>query len=202
MLIDFDRTIAYRCANCGEIVYGSFSLFEISGDKGISVSCSCGETAVKIAHEKRTGYTVSTECIACGEIHSFAMPFETLVRREYIEFFCPDISLGIACIGKERAVRRAVGRNEKSVAEILSACGLEHTGKNGMIMLRAIEKLQDLSENDNLHCSCGSKIIDIEIREREIVLDCCVCGTKMSLDIDYIKHSGLSHLNEIIIKPS
>ena len=53
MIVDFNRTIAYVCAGCGEVSYGDFSLFELSGNRGISVSCDCGRSSLKISYKTK-----------------------------------------------------------------------------------------------------------------------------------------------------
>ena len=199
MIIDFDRTIAYRCARCGEITYGDFSLFEISGKKGISVHCACGESNISITSKSRTSYFVELSCVICDSPHRFSVTFDSLTKKDLSEFLCPDVSVGLAYIGKESAVKKAVMENERAIRDVIMACGLEHTGKNGILMLKALDKIQDLSENDSLTCSCGSKIIDIEVHEDEIVLECCLCGEKTIIDISEIRKKDFSKINKIII---
>lgn len=199
MVIDFDRTIAYRCAACGEITYGDFSLFELSGKKGISVHCACGESNISITSDGRTSFNVELDCVICDSPHKYSLKFDTLAKRDCNDFQCPEVGVGLAFIGKNKSVNMAMEESEAMVGDVLMACGLEHTGKNGILMLKALDKIQDLSENDNLKCHCGSRVIDIEVRENEIVLKCCVCGTKSVIDISEIKKNGFSRLSKIII---
>lgn len=199
MIIDFDRTIAYRCASCGEITYGDFSLFELSGKKGISVHCSCGDSNISIAAQNKTSYFVELDCVICDAVHKFSVSFDALAKKNCIEFLCPDVAVGLAFVGKNESVKKAVAENERAMAEVVLACGLEHTGKNGILMLKALDKIQDLSENDNLKCSCGSKLIDIEVHEDEIVLECCMCGEQTVIDISDIRKNSFSKLSKIII---
>ena len=59
MVIDFNRTVAYMCPGCGEMAFGEFSLFELSGERGISVKCDCGKSQLKIFPKSKTQYAVS-----------------------------------------------------------------------------------------------------------------------------------------------
>lgn len=199
MVIDFDRTVAYRCSSCGEIAYGNFSLFELSGGKGISMHCSCGATSISVASEKRAGAKVSFNCVICDENHTFHLPFDALAKKDCNELACPDAMIELGFIGKKAAVEAAVCENERTIAEVVQACGLEHTGKNGILMIKALDKIQDLSESNSLKCKCGSNLIDIEIRKDDIVLECCICGEKFVIPVSEIKKSEFSKISKIII---
>ena len=199
MLINFDRTVAYRCPSCGEVAYGDFSLFELSGNKGISVQCSCGHSAIEILPENKSNFIVRIQCLVCDEIHKFNLSFSSLAKKDCCEFTCPNVIVGLVFIGKEAAVKKAVMSNEAYVDEVISACGLDHTGKNGVTMLKALDKIQDLSDRESLFCECGSNLIDVEIHEDDIILECCLCGASTVLTADMIRNSNFAHLDKLVI---
>lgn len=199
MLINFDRTVAYRCSCCGEIAFGTFSLFELSGSKGISVQCSCGHSAIEILPENKVSYTVSVRCMACDEVHKFKLPFSSLAKKECCEFTCPNVIVGFVFIGKETAVKKAISKNEAYLSDLVASCGLDHTGKNGITMLKALDKIQDLSDSESLFCECGSNMIDVEIHENDIILECCHCGAALILTADTIRSNNFTHLDKLVI---
>ena len=199
MLINFDRTVAYRCASCGEIAYGNFSLFELSGSKGISVQCRCGHSAIEILPENKVSYAIRVRCMVCDEVHKFSLPFSSLAKKECCEFTCPNVVIGLVFIGKENAVKKAVAENEAYLDEVVAACGLDHTGKNGVTMLKALDKIQDLSDSESLVCECGSNMIDVEIHENDITLECCHCSASLILTTDAIRNSNFAHLDKLVI---
>ena len=82
MIIDFNRTIAYRCSSCGEITLATFSLFELSGGKGLSVQCSCGKSTLKILPEGKFNYTIKIKCLICDDFHKFSLPFLALAKKD------------------------------------------------------------------------------------------------------------------------
>lgn len=200
MVIDFNRTIAYRCASCGEITYASFSLFELSGNKGISVQCTCGKSVLSLVNENKTNYTISVKCILCDEFHDFNLPFTALAKKDCTTFMCPNVVVGLVFIGHEDAVKKSVLSNEEYINEVITACGLDHTGKNGVTMLKALDKIQDLSDNENLYCECGSKLIDVEVHEDNLILECCLCGASLSISADDIRTGDFSHITQLILK--
>ncbi len=199
MLINFDRTVAYRCSSCGEITFGNFSLFELSGGKGISVQCSCGHSVLKILSENKNSYKIQVSCMLCDESHQFSVPFQVLAKKECSEFHCPNVMVGLVFIGKDASVKKAVMKNEVYVQEVISSCGLNHTGKNGITMLKALDKIQDLSDEEALFCECGSNLIDVEIHENDIRLECCLCGSSLVLPAETLRNGNFSHLDKLVI---
>ncbi len=200
MIINFDRTAAYRCPSCGEITFGSFSMFELSGAKGVSVQCNCGQSNLVIVPENKNNFIAAVQCIVCDETHKFSLPFQALAKKDCTEFTCPHVAVGLVFIGRNDAVRKAVVQNEHYIEEVISACGLEHTGKNGVTMLKALDKIQELSDNENLYCECGSNMIDVEVREEDLILECCLCGATISLSADTSRNSDFSHLEKLVLK--
>lgn len=200
MVIDFNRTVAYLCPGCGEMTFGEFSLFELSGQRGISVKCDCGKSELKIFPKTKTQYCVSLLCTMCDEVHAFDVPLFDLMKQSCIDFCCPDILIGLAYVGKDDAVRSAVHGNDSYINEIVAACGLEHTGKNGLMMLKALDKIQELSDDSCLLCECGSTMIDVDVLEDELILECCMCGATISFTADEIRNGHFSDITEIVIQ--
>lgn len=200
MIIDFNRTIAYRCSCCGEITFVTFSLFELSGGKGISAQCSCGKSTLNILPENKSNYTIKIKCLICDEFHKFNLPLMTLIKKDCSTFMCPNVVVGLVFIGHDDAVKKNVLSNEEYINEVVMACGLDHTGKNGVTMLKALDKIQELSDNEKLYCECGSNLIDVEIHEDNLILECCLCGTTLSISADMIRNGNFSHLDKLILK--
>ena len=138
----------------------------------------------------------------CDEEHDFDVPLIDFMRQSCIDFSCPDILIGLAYIGKKNAVMDAVKENDTYIEEIVAACGLEHTGKNGITMLKALDKIQELSDDGNLTCACGSAMIDVDVLEDELVLECCMCGATVSFTADEIRNGNFSDISEIEIQKS
>ena len=200
MVIDFGRTAAYMCPGCGCMAYGSFSLFELSGGRGITVSCGCGKSVLQIFPRTQTEYNVSLRCIVCDENHNFIVPLQDMMKQPCIDLSCPDILIGLCYIGKDENVRQSVLGNETYIKEIITACGLEHTGKNGITMLKALDKIQELSDDGALSCECGSTMIDVDVLENELILECCMCGGDVSFTADEIRNGNFSEVTEIVIR--
>ncbi len=199
MVIDFNRTVAYMCPGCGEMTFGNFSLFELSGQRGVSVKCDCGKSQLKILPKSNTEYVVSSRCLVCDEEHIFQIPLQELLHQNCVAFSCPDIHIGLAYVGKRDAVLTMVKDNGAYIEEIVTACGLEHTGKNGLTMLKALDRIQEISDEGNLTCSCGSNTIDVDVLSEALVLTCCMCGAEAVFTADDIRNGNFSEIAEIVI---
>ncbi len=200
MIIDFNRTVAYICPGCGEVTYGVFSLFELSGGRGISVSCDCGKSQLKIFPKKENTYIVSVKCQVCETEHEYAVPLSELLHNRFLDFLCPELLMGLAFIGDREKVEHAVEENNKYIKEILTTCGLEHSGKNGIAILKALDKMQQLSDEGGVRCECGSTLIDLDVLENGIVLECCECGATAFFTADDIRKENFSDITEILIR--
>ncbi len=199
MIIDFKRTVAYICPGCGEVTYGDFSLFELSGGRGVSVSCSCGKSLLKIFTKNGTTYTVSVGCQVCETEHEYMVPLPDLLHKHFMDFLCPELLIGLVFIGDKEKVEHAISENSKYIQEILTTCGIEHAGKNGIAILKALDKIQLLSDNGCVSCECGSDIIDLDVLENGIVLECCTCGATAFFTADDIREEKFSDITEILI---
>ena len=202
MIIDFNRTVAYVCSGCGEVTYGEFSLFELSGGRGISVSCDCGKSELKILSKNGKMYTVSVKCQVCEKNHDYIVPLTDLLHKKFIDFLCPELLMGLAFVGDKEKIENAVAENNKYVKEILTTCGIEHAGKNGIAILKALDKIQLLSDEGGVRCECGSDLIDLDVLENGIVLECCKCGATAFFTADDIRKENFSDITEILISKS
>ncbi len=199
MVIDFNRTIAYVCPGCGEVAYGDFSLFELSGGRGISVSCSCGKSSCELNTKNGNTYHIGIKCQACEKIHEYAVPVGELMHSRILEYSCPELLMGLIFIGDNESVTHAVQENNKYINEILTTCGIEHAGKDGITILKALDKIQQLSDDGGLTCECGSVTIDLDVLENGIVLQCCTCGAKAFFTADDMRKENFSDITEIYI---
>lgn len=199
MIINYNRTVAYICPGCGEIAYGDFSLFELSGGRGISVSCDCKKSSLAIMPKNDTTYTVCVKCQVCEKNHEYAVPLADLLRKNFLDFLCPELLMGLAFIGDSASVEKAIEENNKYIKEILTTCGIEHAGKNGIPILKALDKIQLLSDKGGVRCECGSDLIDLDVLENGIVLECCECGATAFFTADDIRQENFSDITEIVI---
>ena len=199
MIIDFGRVAAYLCPACGNVAFAEFSLFELSGGRGIVLSCDCGKSHLNISPRTKTEYTVSVDCMMCDREHEFITPLNQLMKQPVLNFACPELFIALASVGKQEDVLAAMQQNQDYIREIVSACGLSHTGKNGLTFLKALNKIQELSEDGALYCGCGSNLIDVDVLEDEIVLECHECKSTASFTAKDVRTGNFSEVTEMVI---
>lgn len=199
MVIDFGRVAAYLCPACGSIAFAEFSLFELSGGRGIELACDCGKSHLNISPRTKTEYVVSAECMMCDREHEFITPLSQLMKNPVLNFACPDLMLGLVSIGTKEEVLASVQQNQDYIREIVTACGLAHTGKNGLTFLKALNKIQELSEDGALYCGCGSNLIDVDVLEDEIVLECHECKSTASFTAADVRDERFAEVTEMVI---
>jgi len=200
MIIDFNRTVAYICPGCGEVAYGEFSLFGLSGGRGLTVSCDCGKSSLKFLCKGGTTYSISVGCQVCEKEHEYKISLSELMHKSFLEFSCPELLMSLVFIGEKEKIEYSVEENNKYIDEILTTCGLEHAGKNGIIILKALDKIQQLSDDGGLLCECGSCLIDLDVLENGLVLECCTCGATDVFTADDIRREKFSDITEILIR--
>lgn len=199
MVIDFGRVAAYLCPACGGIAFAEFSLFELSGGRGISLACDCGNSKLNISPRTKTEYVVEADCMLCDKTHEYITPMSHLLRQPVLNFACPDLMIGLVSIGKKEEVLDSVQQNQEYIREIVAACGLAHTGENGLTFLKALNKIQELSEDGALYCGCGSNLIDVDVLEDEIVLECHACKSTASFTAKDVRNGNFSEVTEMVI---
>ena len=199
MIIDFGRVAAYLCPACGSIAFAEFSLFELSGGRGIQLACDCGKSKLNISPRTQTEYVVAPVCMMCDEVHEYITPLDQLMKNPVLNFACPELFIGLVSIGKQEEVLASVQKTQDYVHEILTACGLAHTGKNGLTFLKALNKIQELSEDGALFCGCGSNLIDVDVLEDEIVLECHECKSTASFTAKDVRTGNFSEVTEMVI---
>ena len=66
--------------------------------------------------------------------------------------------------------------------------------------LKIVNENQELADEERLFCECGSSTIDVEVREDDLVLECCNCGAKVTITAETIRNSDFSRIEQLILK--
>jgi len=111
MIIDFNRTVAYICPGCGEVAYGEFSLFGLSGGRGLTVSCDCGKSSLKFLCKGGTTYSISVGCQVCEKEHEYKISLSELMHKSFLEFSCPELLMSLVFIGEKEKIEYSVEEN-------------------------------------------------------------------------------------------
>jgi len=181
MIVDLKRMIAYKCWACGELILASFGAFDVERNEPFEVSCSCGETAIKIYREGRK-YVLDVPCVVCVDDHAVHIPTKELWNEKVIYLACPEEGLPILVIGDEDSIKMWVKEYDAATEFFLNDSETKYF-LDDEAMLSAVDKIHDIAEQENLYCRCGSFDIELELLYDKIVLSCSKCGTKKTISI-------------------
>ncbi len=107
MAFRFEQKIAFICPVCSKISEESLNIFDFSGMREVSISCSdekCDADALRI---KQAGdkYKIYVECPLCLQTHIFSISTKALWAQDLISFGCPRLDdADILFIGKKKSV--------------------------------------------------------------------------------------------------
>lgn len=95
MLIRHERFVGFRCPECSSVNIKQISVFDFSGNKKITLGCSCKASYIGIT-DKGNRYLVAAPCVACYERHFFTVKktlygvrkyFVSIVRSRCLVYF-------------------------------------------------------------------------------------------------------------------
>ena len=196
MIIDLNKVAAFTCPCCVEVTQKNLSMFDISKNSHTEFRCGskdCNATPVLISH-KGNSYTVSIQCPACLDKHTFRFSAARLIKSPSLTFKCSKTMESIAALGNKDSMADIIEELEDFAP--IEGCNDLSDG-NFDILYRIIDKLNDLNEQSQIRCTCDSDEIELDIRENKIVLTCVHCRNSLYIDIDensLLKISGISSL--------
>ncbi len=202
MIINMNRTVAYRCARCGEIAFADISLFDLCSNGGVAIRCSCGETALKLTYNGRNGFLMQLPCIFCDDVHTFSFTFKDIAYQKCKEFTCPDFGyeIGIAFLGRSSEVADHIAENETYIRELADEMNVERAGKNTVYLLKAIDRIRVFAGNGAICCECGSMYIDMDVSATAVYLVCEKCGNVLPITLENIKSGAFSRMDKLVIR--
>lgn len=155
--------IAYRCPDCTATVKSHVGMFSLAGDM-LRLKCTCGGSDVRITKTSDGKLRFTVPCIFCGQEHSFVISKSTLTSRDLFTVPCSYAGIDILFIGKEDSVNEAIDYSDEQLEELLgendmddikSPRGDEAWG-DAHLQDMVIFTLQELCEEGNITCKCGS----------------------------------------------
>lgn len=194
MLIDTNLTIAYRCPVCGRFRFNGVSYFSLAAGR-INILGSCCGREIKTLRVKRDIHEINVPCIGCGENHRVRINARKVLHKGMGIFICENTGIKYCFIGKNGYVNNMVDNYEKELDGIADCLGYDNYFKNSHVMLDTLIKLNEMAEQDNLFCECGSADIEISLFSDRIYLKCRNCpGEKV------IYASSNKDLEDILLK--
>lgn len=179
--------IAYRCPECGTVIYGLVSEFALSANM-MRLKCDCGKSALDIAPTRDKKIKLSVPCVLCRENHNFVLSPALFFDKDIFRSSCPYSSLDIVFIGDKAAVDSAVEKNSEDLkklirdmeVETLSDLQPEDMDEDEVLpdaqvydLIRFVVK--DLEAEGHVDCPCHSGSYDLRYAPGGIQVFCTEC---------------------------
>ncbi|MDD6214329.1 MAG: hypothetical protein PUB42_04015 [Firmicutes bacterium] len=174
MIKEFKKTLAYICPFCSIINYKDVSLFDFSDSKPAVFACkgvSCRDDCITVA-QKKDKYSITVTCPVCDGYHTFNISKIHFWQSPFLALHCPETGIGIFFAGDKARVQHEIEQQEELFAQFQD----EYTiGDELNTIFEIVERINTLANEGNVTCSCGSKMISIEIDNEKITLRCRTC---------------------------
>ena len=156
--------IAYRCPECGTVIYGLVSEFALTANM-MRLKCDCGRSALDITPTRDKKIKLSVPCVLCRENHNFVLSPALFFERDLFTGGCPYSSLDIIFIGDKKEVDAAVEKNTEALKKLIKDMEVE-----------TLEELQpeDMDEEEILPDAQVYDLIRFVVKdlESEGLVDC------------------------------
>ena len=193
--------IAFRCPECGTIIYGFVGRFALSAGM-IRIKCTCGKHALDISATSDGKIRLSVPCIFCKQNHNYVVAQSIFFGREMFLLNCPYSNMDICFIGEKEKCDEQLVRTGKEIEQLLEALEAEsHKELQPQDMdeddvlpdptvydaLRFLVK--DLEADGKVDCPCHKGEYDLRFSPDGIQVFCPDCGAVYTFKL----HSEHAH---------
>ncbi|HWQ89214.1 MAG TPA: hypothetical protein VN374_04505 [Desulfitobacteriaceae bacterium] len=175
MILATTATVAALCSNCGEMEFQALSLFAFSRLGHECLKCHCRTPLLKVSSHNRRQFSIYYQCAFCGETHHLRLNRRAIWGKKALPLICPEFSAIVGFIGPKQKVVQACQEQEKSIGELAEELGYVEEFENPEAMLRLLDHLHSLAEEDKLGCGCGNHQLAFELLPDRIELYCDLC---------------------------
>lgn len=200
MIIKPNRYICYKCPICGKLVFGVFSIFEVTKECTKEINCSCERSKFTITRSGK-GYNFTVPCLACEEDHNMKIPFKSLWSQNNILFYCSVSDFPICCIGNFEDVSKWADEFEETMESFFDDYEIDNYFTNETVMYQIIDAINKMTYQNKITCECGCLNIEVELTHDKVVLYCSQCGgNKSSSAISEEDLINFQALDTIVLK--
>ena len=214
MVANLQTHIAYRCPECGTVIYGFVGKFALSANL-LRIKCSCGHSAVDINITGDKKIRISAPCIFCKKNHSFVVSQSLFFGREVFLLNCPYANMDICFIGDKEKIDSEVEHSTEELSRLLANLEAESIKDMQPTDLDESDVLPDpavydairfltkeLEADGKIDCPCHSGSYDLRFTNGGIELFCTECQSSYvfsteseSASVDYLE------IDSIYLKP-
>ena len=180
--------IAYRCPECGTIVFGLVGEAIAHAASMLRLKCECGKSALDITPTQDKKIKLSVPCVLCRDNHNFVLSPALFFERELFTGGCPYSNLDIIFIGEKEKVDEALQKNTEALqklikdmeVETLEELQPEDMDEDEVLpdaqvydLIRFVVK--DLEADGKVDCPCHSGSYDLRYAPGGIQVYCTEC---------------------------
>lgn len=180
MLVELKRMVAYICPFCSNVSTKIMSVFNFSGTEKVNLICpthGCHENCVTIT-QKNSKYKLNIECPLCGGTHMYSIAADTFWNKPLIAYKCPVAGINVFFAGERKNVENALDEFADVYSDVID--DIEDIGDDIKsspfdIICELIECLNTLMNKGLISCTCGSREIEFDIQDKQVILRCTHC---------------------------
>ncbi len=188
--------IAYRCPECGTVIYAFIGKFALSANM-IRTKCPCGHSALDVTVTNDEKIRLSVPCVFCKQNHSYVVSQSIFFGRDIFLLNCPYANMDICFIGDKEKCDLEVDRTGKELEKLLADLNAEALSdiqpeisedEDEFIpdptvydTLRFV--LSELESDGKVDCPCHSGRYDLRYADNGIELFCEECGATHLFDV-------------------
>ena len=188
--------IAYRCPDCGTLIYGFVGQFALASDL-LRLRCECGSSALDIRMTSDKKVRLSVPCLYCKQTHNFVISKSILFGRDLFILNCPYSNMDIAFIGDSEKISARAVENAKEIENLLKNLELESVKDMQPEDLEEDEILpdpatydiirflvKDLEADGKISCNCDEGEYELEFAGGGIRVYCKNCNASHIFSVD------------------
>ena len=190
MVANLQTHIAYRCPECGTLIYGFVGKFALSANL-LRIKCSCGHSALDINITNDNKIRLSVPCLFCKQNHSFVVSQSIFFGRDIFLLNCPYANMDICFIGSKEKIDAEALRSGNELEKLLSDLEAESIKDMQPTDMEEDEILPDPAVYDTVRflvkelecegkidCPCHSGEYDIRFSKEGIEVYCPECEAR------------------------
>ena len=187
MVANVNTHIAYRCPECGSVIYGFVGKFALAANL-LRLKCSCGGSSLDVTVTNDKKIRLSVPCIFCRQNHNFILSSNLFFSKDIFLLNCPYTNTDVCFIGEEDKIRAEVARTEEEFQKLVEEFELDRREDdkaeetdftpdfNAFDTLRFLVK--ELEADGKIDCPCHSGSYELRFTEAGIEVFCEECGAK------------------------
>ena len=201
MIAEMKTHVAYRCPECGTLIYGFVGKFALSANL-LRLKCTCGHSAMDITITNDNKIRLSVPCIFCKQNHNFVVSQSIFFGRDRFLLNCPYANMDICFIGEKEKIDEDIARSQEELERLIKGLEAESIKDIQPTDMEEDEILPDPAVYDNVRflvkeleadgkisCPCGRGIYDVRFAPGGIEVYCPDCEASYTFNAEAVSAS-------------